>query len=112
MNKIQLQKKEKELMLNLSRIINDQVYKLKDTLVTVRDLRLSPSLDQAIVYVTFLDHENVNLEKLNSVKGFLKTELSQILPWRKIPNLIFKIDEVAKSAERIDRILDEIKKAE
>ncbi|PAK21744.1 ribosome-binding factor A [Mycoplasmopsis agassizii] len=110
MNNIKIAKKQQDLLLNISRIINDEVYKLKDSFTTVNDVRLTPDLMHATIYVSFLDFESTNLERLNSAKGFIRSELAKILPWRKIPALHFKLDEVAKSAERIDEILNNLKK--
>ncbi len=63
------------------------------------------------VFLTSKDEEENKLVKeqvisgLNSCKGLFKKELSKVVKIRRLPELIFKIDEAAEYGQHIDEIL-------
>lgn len=75
---------------------------------SIIDLRLSNDLSVAKVFVSFVKKPNKGLEKLISATNYIKKQLSAYLNWRKIPNIIFQLDEVMESGLKIDMILKNI----
>jgi len=80
-------------------------------LVTVNRLELSKDLRYAKVYVGSL-HEGaarVNvLQGLESASGFIRRELGRRLELRRVPELIFRMDENVEHGVRISSLLREL----
>lgn len=113
MNEIQRRKKESNLMIWISKIINEDVTNSNLKNITVMDVKLSNDGSILKVYVSFDKNEKKQIETLNKIKGFIRSELAKYdHSSRKIPELIFKIDEVQKYSSRIEELLKEIKKKE
>lgn len=111
MNEIQRRKKESNLMVWISKIINEDVTNSNLKNITVMDVKLSNDGSILKVYVSFDKNEKKQIETLNKIKGFIRSELAKYdYSSRKIPELIFKIDEVEKYSSRIEELLKEIKK--
>ncbi len=109
MNEIQRRKKESNYLLWISKIINEDVTNSNLKNVSVIDARLSKDGSNLKIYVLFEKNEKKSLEMLNNIKGFIRTELTKYdSNARKVPELIFKIDDVSKSSARIEQILNEI----
>ena len=95
---------------NLSEIIQN---KLKDKdvgFVTITDVEVTNELSFATIYVTFFDKPEMRLEALKNAKGFLKTELSKTMDTYKVPDLVFKLDDSLDRGNRIEEIIDNLKK--
>jgi ribosome-binding factor A len=98
-----------ELGLLISAELDDP--RLSDALVTVTDVRVSPDLQSARVYI---DHalpvtaSREILEALRHSEPFLRRALVENLDLRVVPTLSFHIDETSGRARRIDALLDEI----
>ena len=98
-----------ELSLLISAELDDP--RLSDALVTVADVKVSPDLQSARVYV---DHalpivaSREILEALRHSEPFLRRSLAENLDLRVVPTLSFHIDETSRRARRLDEILDEI----
>ena len=69
--------------------------------VTVSEVRVSPDLSKARVYVSFFG-KNYGIAALKS-KGFVRSELAKRLKLRKIPDIEFVVDD---TLEKVDRIHD------
>lgn len=82
---------------------------LDNAFVTLTDVRVSPDLSVAKIYVSMLLAENkdVILEKINTRKKEIRKALGDRIrnQARIIPELIFYIDEVEEKAYRIDEII-------
>ena len=110
MNEIQRRKKESNYLLWISKIINEEVTNSNIKNVSVIDAKLSNDGSILKVFVSFDKNEKKALEALNNVKGFIRTELSKYDSYsRRVPDIIFKIDEVQKYSSRIDELLKQIK---
>ncbi len=103
----------------LSALIKEELsliflYKVKDPvlgLVTITEVKMSPDLKYAKVYFSVYEKEKrpLVMEKVNSVKGMIRTELaSKIKNIRFIPELSFFIDDTIDYVERIDDLLKKV----
>ena len=65
--------------------------------MTVTDAQVRRDISFANIYVSFLNTKDVKsqdrLEELERVKGVVRGELAKRLKIRKVPELIFKIDD-------------------
>ena len=86
--------------------IHDDV--LASHVITIPEVRLSPDLKLATVYVMPLGGKNVKpvIEALTRNKKVLRAAVAQALNLRYAPDLRFKEDETFEEATRIDRLLD------
>ena len=90
----------------------DKMGIFSNTFVTVADVKISPDLGVAKVYISRLvikDTEKM-LASVNRHKNEIRRELGVLIgkQVRKIPELIFYIDEVEENASRIDQIIDDL----
>ena len=86
--------------------IHDDV--LASHVITIPEVRLSPDLKLATVYVMPLGGKNVKpvIEALTRNKKVLRAAVAQTLNLRYAPDLRFKEDETFEEATRIGRLLD------
>jgi ribosome-binding factor A len=102
-------------------VISDAVSaELKDPrvgFVTVTDVRTSPDLSHARVYVSVLganggvsdeQERSDSLQGLQSAHGFLQGRLAGELRLKRTPTLEFIYDDTIDRALRVDELLDEI----
>ena len=86
--------------------IHDDV--LASHVITIPEVRLSPDLKLATVYVMPLGGKDVKpvVDALTRNKKFLRAAVAQTLNLRYAPDLRFREDETFEEATRIDRLLD------
>jgi len=80
--------------------------------VTVTGVDVSPDLSHATVRVSVMgseDEKTKSLEGLVSAARFLRTHLAHELRLRTSPELHFRLDRGIDHAQRIDRVLKELK---
>jgi ribosome-binding factor A len=105
----------------IRQVIGDVVAKdMKDPrvgFVTVTDVRTSPDLSHARVYVSVLgergrasepEQREASLEGLRSAHGFLQGRVAAELRLKRTPTLEFSYDDTTDRAMRVEQILDEI----
>jgi ribosome-binding factor A len=105
----------------IRQVIGDVVAKeMKDPrvgFVTVTDVRTSPDLSHARVYVSVLgprgrvskpEQREASLEGLRSAHGFLQGRIAAELRLKRTPTLEFSYDDTTDRAMRVEEILDEI----
>lgn len=96
------------LLREISSIIMMDLNDPKVGFVTVGEVRVSPDLAHAKVYVSFLGKgymKRDGLEALKRSKGYIKSQLAKRLKMRKIPDLEFVADDSLDKAMRIDEII-------
>ena len=74
----------------------------------ITDVNLTRDRHIARVFVACYDGEDAlkeGLEGLEHAKGFLRRELSQLLPWRFCPEIEFRADRSLQYGSRIDALL-------
>lgn len=86
--------------------IHDDV--LSEHIVTVPEVRLSPDLKLATVYVMPFGGEDIRpvIEALTRHKKFIRGEVAHAVGLKYAPELRFREDETFEEASRIDRLLD------
>jgi ribosome-binding factor A len=105
----------------IRQVIGDAVSKdMKDPrvgFVTVTDVRTSPDLSHARVYVSVLgergrasgpEQREASLAGLRSAHGFLPARLAAELRLKRTPALEFSYDDTTDRALRVEEILDQI----
>jgi ribosome-binding factor A len=78
--------------------------------VTVTDVKTSPDLRHARVYVSVLGNEeerSASLEGLQSAHGYLQRRVAAELRLKHTPTLQFVYDDTAERAHRLQRLIDE-----
>ena len=96
------------LLREISIIITQEINDPKLGFPTVTAVEVSPDLNNARVYVSFLGKnykKRDGMEALRKAKGHIKSELAKRLRIRKIPDLEFIVDDTLDKAERIEDIL-------
>jgi len=80
---------------------------LRDTSITVTEVRMSPDLRNATAFVMPLAGANVAdvMAGLGRSAGFLKSQAGRTLGLRRIPNIVFALDEAFDRAARINALL-------
>ena len=94
----------------LSDVLTHEVKDPRVGFVTVTDVKTSPDLSHARVYVSVLgDAEAVSasLEGLRSAQGFLQGRIGGELRLKHTPALSFFHDDTAERAQRLERLMDE-----
>ncbi|MBS0235121.1 MAG: 30S ribosome-binding factor RbfA [Proteobacteria bacterium] len=86
--------------------VHDDV--LASHVITIPEVRLSPDLKLATVYVMPLGGNDVKpvIEALARNKKYIRAEIAHTLNLRYAPDLRFREDETFEEATRIDRLLD------
>jgi ribosome-binding factor A len=78
--------------------------------VTVTDVKTSPDLRHARVYVSVLgdaDTQTATLDGLRSAHGFLQGRVAGELRLKRTPELTFELDETAARAARLERLIED-----
>ena len=111
--------KQRRLESLIRKDISDIVqFDLKDPdvgLVTITDVHVSNDHSYATVYCAFYGREEraqAGLNALSRAKGYIRSQLSQMLDIRRCPDLTFAIDRTEEQGRRIDDIIAEIHKKE
>jgi ribosome-binding factor A len=78
--------------------------------VTVTDVKTSPDLRHARVYVSVLGtdaEQAATLDGLRSAHGFLQGRVASELRLKRTPELQFELDHTAENAARLERLIEE-----
>lgn len=86
--------------------IHDDV--LAEHVITVPEVRISPDLKLATIYIMPLGGEDVKpvLAALDRHKRFIRGEIAHSVNLKFAPDVRFRFDETFDEATRIDRLLD------
>ncbi len=96
------------LLREISSILQTEISDPKLGFATVSEVRVSPDLSMAKVYVSFLGKnykKRDGIEVLQRSKGYIKSLLAKRLSMRKIPDLHFLVDDSLDKAMKIDEII-------
>ena len=95
-------------------VLGAAVSDLKDPrigFVTVTDVRTSPDLRRARVYVSVLGDDAARaatLDGLSSAHGVLQGRVARELRMKRTPTLDFVYDDTAERADRLGRLMDDL----
>jgi ribosome-binding factor A len=80
---------------------------LSEVSLTVTEVRVSPDLRQAAIYVVPLGgaHGDDVLAALGRAKGFLKSRIAERVRLRYMPDFSFRLDETFEHASRINDLI-------
>ena len=80
---------------------------LTESVITVTEVRMSPDLRHAVVFVARLGRSDVDalLPALKRVSVYLRGQVAQVLRLRFAPELSFQPDQALEYASKIDRLM-------
>lgn len=89
------------------------LHKLSETdlgFVTITNVRVSPDLKIAKIYLSVLEKEKreLVLDKIDLKKGFIRSELAHRIRMKFIPELKFFIDDTLDYVEKIEGLIKKI----
>lgn len=114
-NSNRLGRVNEELKEEISHVINYELENPKVTgMISVTRARITPDLRYAKVYVSIFNSKNVKktLEGLKESSGFIRSRVAKTVNLRITPELDFVYDDSEEQGEKIDRIIEELKKEE
>lgn len=97
----------------ISEIIQFSLKDPKIGFITITDVTVTNDLSIAKIYVSFLGQklrEEAGMKALDRSRGYLRSELAKRMTIRKVPELIFKLDDSLERGNKIERIISEINK--
>lgn len=95
----------------VSEIIQFQLKDPKIGFITITDVTVTGDLSIAKVYVSFLGQqarEEAGMKALDRSKGYIRSELAKRMTIRKVPQLVFKIDDALEKGNKIEKIIHKI----
>ncbi len=89
------------------------LHKLSETdlgFVTITNVRVSPDLKIAKIYLSVLEKEKreLVLDKIDLKKGFIRSELAHRIRMKFIPELKFFLDDTLDYVEKIEGLIKKI----
>jgi ribosome-binding factor A len=89
------------------------LHKVKDVdlgLITLTNVRVSPDLRIASVYISIFEKEKreIVLERVKQKSGFIRTELAHRISLRFVPELRFFLDDTLDYVEKIEGLIKKI----
>lgn len=84
-------------------------------LVTVTEVRVSPDLKQARIYVSVMGtqaEQTSTLQGLAAAAGYVRHELTERLQARRAPEVHFVLDHTEEYGQRIEELLRQTKKTD
>ncbi len=110
---IRTEKVAEEIKHQVSEVLSRDLAELHLGLVTVTQVRMSPDLKQAKIYVSFLGNKETPeacIDKINYRKKQIRMHLSSRIHLRFMPELSFYHDDTTEYANRIDELIKQIHK--
>jgi len=95
----------------LARVLREEVRDPRVGFITLTDVRLSPDLRSARVFVSALDQdEPTTLEALERATPFIRRTLARSAGLRFTPDLHFVFDHSVATGSRVESLLQEIRR--
>jgi ribosome-binding factor A len=109
MTSFRLQKVSSQVRHVLAREIENNL-KVPETIITVTDVWLSPDIKSAKIWVSIYGKSILTARnKLISMRDYLQKQLATELKTKFTPSIIFEFDKSAGYADKINRLLDNLK---
>jgi ribosome-binding factor A len=102
------------LKIEVSEILQRQMKDPRIGFVSVTDVELSADLRHAKVFVSIFGDAEAKartMEGLESAQGFIRTALARRIRLRRIPEVLFRIDESIERGARVNRLLRQVQDA-
>ena len=102
-----------ELKREISNIINYEVTNSNVTgMISVTKVKTTPDFRYAKVSVSIINSKNIKqtLAGLKAASGFIRSKIAEKMNLRITPELVFELDESLVYGEKIDKILQEVRK--
>jgi len=112
-SEIRLKRIQDQIQRVLTEILETKVNDPRLEGVYVTDVTVDRELDYANIYVSALDSQGRSediLEGLENASGFIRFNLSQEVKLRVMPKLRFYWDDTPDKADRIEELLEELRK--
>ena len=97
----------------IARAIRDIVsYKIKNENVgfmTITDVEVSSDHSYCKIYVSFLNNAKNSIETLNRARGFVRSSLAKKLNFRRVPEIMFVLDDSYEKQARLESLLNKEK---
>ena len=89
------------------------LHKIQDSelkLITITQVKVSPDIKQAKIYVSIYEREKRErlLQKIENVKGIIRSELGKKIQIRFVPELFFYIDDTLDYVEKMENLFKKI----
>jgi ribosome-binding factor A len=110
---IRTERVAEEIKHRLNSAMSRDIMDLKAGLVTVSKVIMSPDLKLAKIYVSFLGNKEpveVLIESINDRKKHIRFLLGKQLSLKYVPEIIFYYDDTMDYADKINKLLNEVKK--
>ncbi len=102
-------KVSEQIKRELAVLINTEVKDPRVSMLTISAVKVTPDLSQAKIYITSLE-ENTDkkqlIKVLESMSGYLRSELGRQVSLRIIPKLIFIYDVSVERGAEISKLID------
>jgi ribosome-binding factor A len=102
-----------QLRIEVAEMIEGELRDPRIGFATVTRVELSPDLRHGRVWVSVMGGEESCVETLaglSSATGYVRREISRRLSLRRAPEIVFVLDRGAEETERVQKLLDEIKR--
>ncbi len=111
---IRIEKINREMRRQLMKVIQEEIDDPNIGLVTITKVETKPDLEEAIVYFSLLDQKKYKKVKkiLDEMKGFIKNIVAKKIVLKKMPELVFRLDESIKYSLDIYQKIEDLKDEE
>lgn len=99
----------------ISKILQNKINDPRIGFATITKVTMSDDLRIAKVFVSIMGNEKEkknSLKGLHSATGFIRKKLGQRVHLRRVPELVFKLDDSMEKSAKILNILSDLKEAE
>ncbi len=97
------------LIADISKAIREIVqYEIKNETIgflTITDVKVSSDRSYAKVYVSFFNNGEKNIEKLNKLKGYVRSSLAKKIHTRRVPEITFVLDDSFFKATKVEEAI-------
>ena len=109
---VKIDRLESSFVKEISYILMKEVKDEDIKFVTITGCDITNDLSFAKVYFTVLNQEkkNTTLKALERAKSFIRGQISKRIDIRHTPELVFVFDESIEYGNRIEKVIDELKK--
>lgn len=99
---------------NIREILQYEIKNETIGFMTVSDVIVSSDFSYVKVLVSFFNEPNKNFEKLNKLKGYVRSSLAKKVSLRRAPEVVFVLDDGYFKEAKIEKVLkkeeEELKK--